>query len=329
MSFFKELKEDIAQSVSELSDALEDDLEGKAEEDITEKGPIEEIILEEPKEEPEQDEQLEIEQETLADLTAMYDAELQGGAAELAEEEISAEPEEPVYEAPVTEEEDLPAVQEADTTEEAAEPAVGILPEYGQSDEEQTMIEQEGSKEDSMMNEELTSEINVLDETEEMAVEMPAEKEELSPDEEITVITQGTTINGSIKSDTSLLVKGTIEGDVECQGKLTIVGRVAGNTIAKEIYVNTPRLEGDISSKGIVKIDVGTVVIGNVNCTSVVVAGAVKGNIDVNGPVIIDSTAVVKGDIRAKSVQVNSGAVIEGSYSLAYADVDLDAFFEQ
>ena len=47
MSFFKELKEDIAQSVSELSDALEDDLEGKAEEDITEKGPIEEIILEE------------------------------------------------------------------------------------------------------------------------------------------------------------------------------------------------------------------------------------------------------------------------------------------
>ncbi len=329
MSFFKELKEDIAQSVSELSDALEDDLEGKAEEDITEKGPIEEIILEEPKEEPEQDEQLEIEQETLADLTAMYDAELQGGAAELAEEEISAEPEEPVYEAPVTEEEDLPAVQEADTTEEVAEPAVGILPEYGQSDEEQTMIEQEGSKEDSMMNEELTSEINVLDETEEMAVEMPAEKEELSPDEEITVITQGTTINGSIKSDTSLLVKGTIEGDVECQGKLTIVGRVAGNTIAKEIYVNTPRLEGDISSKGIVKIDVGTVVIGNVNCTSVVVAGAVKGNIDVNGPVIIDSTAVVKGDIRAKSVQVNSGAVIEGSYSLAYADVDLDAFFEQ
>ena len=73
----------------------------------------------------------------------------------------------------------------------------------------------------------------------------------------------------------------------------------------------------------------GTVVLGSISCTSVVVAGAVKGDIDVNGPVIIDSTAVVKGNVRAKSIQINSGAVIEGSYSLAYADVDIDKLFEQ
>lgn len=155
---------------------------------------------------------------------------------------------------------------------------------------------------------------------------MPAVEAESA--EEVTVITKGTTINGGIRSDTSLVVKGTIEGDVECQGKLTITGRVAGNTIASEIYVNTPRLEGDINSKGIVKIDVGTVVIGNVSCTSVLVSGAVKGNIEVNGPVIVDSTAVVKGDIKAKSIQINSGAVIDGHCSLQFADVDLDSFFE-
>ena len=145
---------------------------------------------------------------------------------------------------------------------------------------------------------------------------------------EVTVITKGTTISGGIKSDTSLVVKGVIEGDVECDGKLTITGRVTGNTIASEIYVNTPRLEGDINSKGIVKIDVGTVVIGNVSCTSVVIAGAVKGDIEVNGPVVIDSTAVVKGNISAKSIQINSGAVIDGHCSMQFADVDLDSFFE-
>ena len=150
---------------------------------------------------------------------------------------------------------------------------------------------------------------------------------EVSTDE-VTVITKGTTINGGIKSDTSLVVKGTIEGDVECAGKLTITGRVAGNTNASEIYVNTPRLEGDLHSQGIVKIDVGTVVIGGISSASVVVAGAVKGNIEVNGPVIIDSTAVVKGDIKAKSIQINSGAVIDGHCSLQFADVDLDTFFE-
>lgn len=328
MSFFKELKEDIAQSVSELTDALEDDFEGEtAEKETVKKDPVEEIVLEEPVQE---DAQVKIEQETLADLTAMYDAELQGDTADAVEagqstvSEKSAETDRAVIDT-----DELPETAQADevTVEELADQ---ILPEDDRSDDfEPSIIEQEESKEDSIMNEEFTSEVNMLDQTEELVEEMPVEAEEESGSEEITVITQGTTINGSIKSDTSLMVKGTIEGDVECQGKLTIVGRVAGNTVAKEIYVNTPRLEGDINSQGIVKIDVGTVVIGNVNCTSVVVAGAVKGNIDVNGPVIVDSTAVVKGDIRAKSVQVNSGAVIDGKYSLAYADVDLDAFFEQ
>ena len=196
----------------------------------------------------------------------------------------------------------------ADVSEESPE----IIPEETEeeADEEEEIIE--SVKEEPVMSEEVNNEI--------------LDNEEEAP--EVTVITKGTTINGGIKSDTSLVVKGTIEGDVECQGKLTITGRVAGNTIASEIYVNTPRLEGDINSKGIVKIDVGTVVIGNVNCTSVVVAGAVKGDIEVNGPVIVDSTAVVKGSIKAKSIQINSGAVIDGHCSLQFADVDLDSFFE-
>ena len=58
------------------------------------------------------------------------------------------------------------------------------------------------------------------------------------------------------------------------------------------------------------------------------IAGAVKGNIDVTGPVIVDSTAVIKGDIKARAVQVNNGAVLEGFYSLGYSEVDIDSFFE-
>ena len=89
-----------------------------------------------------------------------------------------------------------------------------------------------------------------------------------------------------------------------------------------------PRLEGSLNSHGSVKIDVSTGVIGSITSASVVVAGAVKGDIDVNGPVIIDSTAVVKGSVFAKSIQINSGAVIDGNCSLKYADVDLDTFFD-
>jgi Integral membrane protein CcmA involved in cell shape determination len=165
--------------------------------------------------------------------------------------------------------------------------------------------------------------------------EVKAEDESMEQKEEkkasagdVTVITKGTKINGSIISDGSLEVMGTINGDIDCAGKLSIVGNVTGNSIASEIFVNTSRLEGSLNSEGSVKIGVGTVVIGDVTATSGVIAGAVKGEIDVNGPVIVDSTAVIKGNINAKSVQINNGAVLDGYCKLSYAEVDIDNFFD-
>ena len=279
MSFFKDLKEDIAQSVNELTESLDENL-AVDDEKTKETVPMSELTTDFPLEEP---------AEEIPELV------VENNETEENEIAVAAEPEE-VIEEPV----EAPVEEVVEEPEEIVEPV-------------------EDYEEEQVMNEEVMEETNI-DNT-------PVEELE-DEAQEVTVITKGTTINGGIKSDTSLVVKGTIDGDVECEGKLTITGKVAGNTIASEIYVNTPKLEGDINSRGIVKIDVGTVVIGNINCTSVLVAGAVKGNIEVNGPVIVDSTAVVKGDIKAKSIQINSGAVIDGHCSLAYADVDLDSFFE-
>ena len=283
MSFFKDLKEDIAQSVNELTESLDENL-AVDDEKTKETVPMSELTTDFPLEEP---------AEEIPELVVESN--------ETAEpEEVIEEPKESLVEEPVEEVTEEPVEEVVDEPEEIEDSV-------------------EDFEEEQVMNEEVMEETSI-DNTPVEEIEDDAQ--------EVTVITKGTTINGGIKSDTSLVVKGTIEGDVECEGKLTITGKVAGNTIASEIYVNTPRLEGDINSRGIVKIDVGTVVIGNINCTSVLVAGAVKGNIEVNGPVIVDSTAVVKGDIKAKSIQINSGAVIDGHCSLAYADVDLDSFFE-
>lgn len=147
-------------------------------------------------------------------------------------------------------------------------------------------------------------------------------------EEDVTVISKGTKISGSISSDGSLDIMGTVNGDIECLGKLSITGQVKGNSSAAEVYVNTERLEGSIISDGSVKVALGTVVIGDITANSGVFAGAVKGEIDINGPVVIDSTAIIKGNIKAKSVQVNNGAVIEGFCSLSYSDVNVDNIFE-
>lgn len=147
--------------------------------------------------------------------------------------------------------------------------------------------------------------------------------------DEVTVITKGTVINGSISSDGSLEVNGTITGDVECLGKLSINGNVSGHLKAAEVIVSTPRLDGGIESRGDVKVGVGTIVLGDVSAKSATISGAVKGEIDVNGPVVVDSTAIVKGNITAKSVQINNGAVVDGYCKLSYAEVDIDNFFDE
>jgi cytoskeletal protein CcmA (bactofilin family) len=151
----------------------------------------------------------------------------------------------------------------------------------------------------------------------------------LEANSEVTVITKGTIIEGNITSDGSLEIMGTIHGDIDCLGKLSIIGDVTGNAIASEVYVDTKRLEGCINSEGSVKISDGTIVIGDITASSGVIAGAVKGEIDINGPIVVDSHAIIKGNINAKSVQINNGAVIDGFCSLRYSDVDIDSVFDK
>ncbi len=192
--------------------------------------------------------------------------------------------------------------------------------------------EEEGEDMDDNVDLELLEALNADEEAEKADTkdnQMPKLRStSIVSDDEVTVITKGTTINGSISSDGSLEVNGTITGDVECLGKLSITGKIVGNSSAAEVYVNTERLEGSITSEGSVKVGLGTVIIGDIVATSGVIAGAIKGEVDVNGPIVIDSTAIIKGNIKAKSVQINNGAVIEGFCSLSYSSVDVDNIFE-
>lgn len=148
--------------------------------------------------------------------------------------------------------------------------------------------------------------------------------------EDVAVITKGMRIKGDVESDGSIEVVGDITGNITCKGKLTISGKVNGNSRAAEIFVNQARIEGEICSNETVKIGNGTVIIGNVSAASAVIAGAVKGDIDVNGPVVVDASAVVMGNIKSRSVQINSGAVIEGTFSQCYnSEVDVQGIFEE
>lgn len=145
--------------------------------------------------------------------------------------------------------------------------------------------------------------------------------------EDTTYITKGTKICGNLFTDGSLDVIGVIEGDVDCQSKLIVGGEIKGNVSAGEIYSNASKIEGEVVARGSVKIGVGSVIVGSVSATSAVIAGAINGDIDVQGPVIVDSTAVIMGNIKSRSVQINNGAVIEGFCSQCYSEIDVKSFF--
>ncbi len=146
--------------------------------------------------------------------------------------------------------------------------------------------------------------------------------------DETAIITAGMTITGDIISEGSIEVIGTIMGNVEALGKLNVTGVINGNSKAAEVYADTARITGEVVSEGAIKIGQSSVIIGNIVGKSAVIAGAIKGDIDVHGPVVLDASAIVMGNIKSQSVQINNGAVIEGMCSQCYADVNPTSFFE-
>ncbi len=153
-------------------------------------------------------------------------------------------------------------------------------------------------------------------------------KQLTAPTDENAVITAGMRIDGDVTTSGSLDVIGKINGNVTASGKLNVTGALEGNLTAAEIYAENARITGEVRSSGAAKIGQSTVILGNIYANSAVITGAVKGDIDVHGPVVLDTTAIVMGNIKSQSVQINNGAVIEGMCSQSYAEVNPQAFFD-
>lgn len=169
--------------------------------------------------------------------------------------------------------------------------------------------------------------IETVVEDKDLASEEPFMSHAAEISSDTAVITAGMTIVGDVTSSGNMDLVGAINGNVDILGKLNITGSINGNSSATEIYAESAQINGEVKSKGSVKIGQASVVIGNIFATSAVIAGAVKGDIDVHGPVILDTSAIVMGNIKSKSVQINNGAVIEGMCSQCYAEVSPTSFF--
>ena len=357
MGFFQELKEDLSQAVNELlpeeetgqeskkddedkalDDALKEVQEALAAEvgspDTEEAGKQDEAAEEtkdaetadQEKQEEKQDDQA-AEEEPEAESAALEDEEQAVEAKEVQKDETEAV-EEPSEKA--AEESEAVMLQKA--AAEQMQSIAGIVKPEADEDEDDFAERQMQTPEEMLMHMDLGQHTEKEESELEKEVGKAMEEQKMSLEDtevldETAIITAGMTLNGDISAKGNVDILGKVKGKVELLGKLNVSGTIEGDSKAAEVFADGAHITGMIVAEGTVKIGQNSVVIGNVAASSAVIAGAVKGDIDVKGPVILDASAIVMGNIKSKSVQINNGAVIEGMCSQCYAEVNPTDFF--
>jgi cytoskeletal protein CcmA (bactofilin family) len=88
--------------------------------------------------------------------------------------------------------------------------------------------------------------------------------------------------------------------------------RIVGNLHGNGPVVVCGRIEGDGEIAGGVQLAAGARWQGNLHADHAIVAGHIEGNVAISEKLEVGFSAVIKGTVRAKSIAIARGAVIEG-----------------
>lgn len=102
--------------------------------------------------------------------------------------------------------------------------------------------------------------------------------------EDVTIISSGVVIEGKVTSNSNIRVDGVVKGDITTQGNLT-VGE-----------------QGSIQ--------------GQLTGETVSIGGKVEGTVNAKEKLVLESKAVLKGDLLTKILVVEAGAMFEGKSSM-------------
>ena len=102
--------------------------------------------------------------------------------------------------------------------------------------------------------------------------------------EEITIISHGVKVDGKVSSNGSIRLDGMIQGDIQCQGNVTI---------------------GDQGE-----------VFGKVDGQVITIGGKVEGMVNAKEKLVLESKADLKGDVFTKILVVEAGARFDGKSNM-------------
>ncbi len=134
-----------------------------------------------------------------------------------------------------------------------------------------------------------------------------------SVNSDITVISAETSIFGGIQSKGVVEIHGKLKGNLEAAGNVRITGKVLGDVKGDNVVLSGCAVQGSITATSSLRIDEGTVVVGDIITADLIVDGKVKGNLLVEHSASFQKSAVLLGNVTAALVSMNEGARIQGT----------------
>lgn len=143
-----------------------------------------------------------------------------------------------------------------------------------------------------------------------------------------TVISEGTFINGDIRSDGNVEIRGKLKGNLETAGNVRVSGKMIGDIRGESVTLISCAIQGNIVAGSTVSIDAGTLLVGDVLTGSLTTDGKVKGNIQATKSVVFQSNAVLAGNVTASVLSMAEGAKIQGVARVAQ-DKEVNSLFDE
>lgn len=130
--------------------------------------------------------------------------------------------------------------------------------------------------------------------------------------EETTIISRNTIIDGNIRSFANINIEGSIKGDVQITKNANLSGKVVGDLECNNATMIGSSMQGNVNSKGQVKFDRDSLILGNIAAQYLDMNGKIKGNVEIGGKAEFKTDAIIFGNINASTITVLDGATIQG-----------------
>lgn len=138
-----------------------------------------------------------------------------------------------------------------------------------------------------------------------------------------TTIAKGTVIIGEIRSEGNVDMNGDLKGTIHSAGDIIVSGKVLGSLAGKDIELKGAAVQGLITATGNVSIDESSVLVGDINASSLDLTGRVKGNIVVKNEATLNENSILIGDITAKRVSMHQ-AKVQGKIDVSPEDASIE-----